>query len=215
MTTLNVNEIFFTMQGESSRAGLPCAMVRLAGCNLDCTWCDTLYAREEAPTEMTIDEILTAVKAFPTQRVEITGGEPMLQSATPALLEAFVDADYEVLLETNGSMELAMVPPEVIKIIDIKCPSSGEIDSTNWGMLARIERDDEIKFVIADEPDYNYARDVIRREALTLRSGVILSPCAGTISPEELATWILRDGIDVRLGLQLHKLIWPAKARGV
>ncbi|MBT3277856.1 MAG: radical SAM protein, partial [Phycisphaerales bacterium] len=210
MVTLNVNEIFFTIQGESTRAGLPCVMVRLSGCNLDCTWCDTVYAREEPPTEMSIDAILEAAAAHPIKRVEITGGEPMLQAGAPELMQRFIDSGYEVLLETNGSIELAMVPMGVKKIVDVKCPASGEADSLLSGNLIRLDKIDEVKFILASREDYDYARNVIHQQSLIGRAEVILSPCAGQLDPATLAQWILEDGLDVRLGLQLHKLIWPA-----
>ncbi len=215
METLAVNEIFFTIQGESSRAGLPCAMVRLGGCNLRCSWCDTQYACEESAPRMTVEAVLAAVAQFPTKRVEVTGGEPMLQDATALLLADFLAAGYEVLLETNGSVDLASVPGGVRTIMDVKCPASGEAGTTHWDNLAHMTATDEVKFVLADEDDYDYARKIIDQYDLLGRCGLIVSPCAGLLDSDTLAAWILRDGLDVRLGLQLHKFIWPAEARGV
>ena len=212
---LIVNEIFKSIQGESTRAGLPCVMVRLAGCNLACSWCDTLYARDPAAgREMTADDVLARVTELGGGRVEVTGGEPLLQEACCDLLERFCQAGFETLVETNGSQDIARVDPRVVKIVDFKCPASGVEAANLWQNVEHLTDRDEVKFVIADRRDYEYARDAVGRHGLCDRCAVIFSP-VDISAAAELATWILQDGLDVRLGLQLHKMIWPDKTRGV
>jgi len=210
---LRVSEIFYSLQGESTRAGRPCAFVRLAGCNLRCAWCDTAYARQGGQA-MTIPQILDRLKAWPIRLVEVTGGEPLLQAATGELLGALCDAGYEVLLETNGTVDLSAVDRRVGRIVDVKCPSSGEHDKTRWENLAALGPRDEVKFVVADRGDFDYACDVVRRHHLLQRCPVTVSPVFGRLQPATLAEWILQAAIDVRLGLQLHKLLWPDATRG-
>ena len=202
--TLQVNEIFKSIQGESSFAGLPCVMVRLAGCNLDCTWCDTRYARAEPGLAMTVSEVLQAVAKLDCTRVEVTGGEPMLQQATKTLLEKLRLAGYEVLLETNGSVDISSIDRRVRRIIDVKCPASGQAERNLWGNLDELTGQDEVKFVIAERGDYDFARKIIDTHSLAERCGVILSPVQPSLNPAELARWILADNLDMRLGLQLH-----------
>jgi 7-carboxy-7-deazaguanine synthase len=227
-TTLQVSEIFKSIQGESTAAGWPCVLVRLAGCNLNCNWCDTRYARSsDAGEAMSIEQILRHVADLDCPRVELTGGEPLQQAAAGELLAALCDAGYETLLETNGSSRLADVDPRVRKIVDVKCPASGEQASTRWENLAALDERDELKFVIADRGDYDYATAVLCGDVpspaeplgdtagISSRVAVTFSPVAGQLDPAELAGWILADGLDVRLGLQLHKIIWPEKDRGV
>ncbi|RKY25940.1 MAG: 7-carboxy-7-deazaguanine synthase [Planctomycetota bacterium] len=213
--TLQVNEIFKSIQGESSFAGLPCVMVRLAGCNLDCTWCDTRYARAEPGLAMTVSEVLQAVAKLDCTRVEVTGGEPMLQQATKTLLEKLRLAGYEVLLETNGSVDISSIDRRVRRIIDVKCPASGQAERNLWSNLDELTDQDEVKFVIAERGDYDFARKIIDTHSLAERCGVILSPVQPSLNPAELARWILADNLDVRLGLQLHKIIFPDTQRGV
>ena len=213
--TLIVNEIFKSIQGESTRAGLPCVMIRLAGCNLHCAWCDTAYAQPaDAGQAMSVQDVLARVAELNCPRAEVTGGEPLLQPAATALLARLCDAGFETLLETNGSQDIAPVDPRVVRIVDFKCPSSGAEAANRWENVEHLTARDEVKFVIADRRDYQYARDAAARHGLARRCTVIFSPAAPA-APAELARWILQDGLDVRLGLQLHKIIWPEENRGV
>ncbi len=209
-----VNEIFLSIQGESIRMGLPCSFIRLTGCNLRCNWCDTQYALEQGKP-MSIEDILKQVKKLACRRVEVTGGEPLFQRAALGLLTQLVDAGYETLLETNGSIDISPVDERVIKIVDFKCPSSGQQDSTHWRNVEHLNKKDEVKFVIADSNDYKYAKLSIDEYGLAGKCAVIFSPVAEKLDPAKLAKWIIGDGLDVRLGLQLHKIIWPNIERGV
>ncbi|MEW6259209.1 MAG: radical SAM protein [Thermodesulfobacteriota bacterium] len=213
--TIDVNEIFFSIQGESTYAGLPCGFVRLAGCNLSCSYCDTRYATivEE---RLEIEEILERIRTFGCRRVEITGGEPLLQAETPELIRRLLDTGYTVLLETNGSMNINTVDPRCVRIVDIKCPSSGESGQIDWQNLDRLTKDDQLKFVLSDRTDFIFAVETLQRVPDRLPSEhVLFSPVWGLLSPAVLAQWILETGIDVRLHLQLHKWIWPEIERGV
>jgi len=212
--TIIVNEIILSIQGEGSRAGLPCILVRLTGCNLNCAWCDTPHARTEG-AEMSVDGVLARVGELDCRRVEVTGGEPLCQPATLELLRRLCDGGYETLLETNGSLDISPVDPRVARIVDFKCPASGESDSIRWTNVELLRGADEAKFVVADRRDYEFARDAVRAHGLRDKCPVILSPAAGTAAPAELAQWILADGFDVRLGIQLHKIIWPHTDLGV
>lgn len=211
-----VCEIFMSIQGESSFSGRPCVFVRLSGCNLNCTWCDTVYAKTEH-TAMSLETILDRVRSFGCGLVEITGGEPLLQSGTPVLISRLLDLGSTVLLETNGSFSLAGVDPRCIRIMDIKCPLSGESKSNDPGNLELLTPRDEVKFVLAGETDYEFSRSFITANRLSrVGSGNIhLSPVPGRLSPETLAHWMIRDNINARLSLQLHKLIWDPEKRGV
>lgn len=213
--TLRVNEIFKSIQGESSRAGLPCILVRLAGCNLDCSWCDTQYARGEEGSTMTIEEILEKIASLECPRVELTGGEPLLQPDATKLLDKLCDGGYEVLLETNGSLDISKVNKHVRRIVDIKCPTSGQAGTNLWKNLEHLTGRDEVKFVIAERTDYDFAHETVKEHDLTDKCDVIFSPVWGNITGSALAKWILDDCLDVRLGVQLHKIIWPEEARGV
>jgi len=210
---LNVCEVFHSLQGEASRIGLPCAFVRLAGCNLGCDWCDTVYARE-AGEEMTIDDVLARVAKFDCRRVELTGGEPLCQPGSLELMRRLCDGGYEVLLETNGSLDIAPVDERVARIVDFKCPSSGVSQANRWANVEQLRPGDEVKFVLADRGDYDFAVAAVRARKLIDRCEVIFSPVQGRLAPTDLAEWILADGLDVRLGLQLHKLLWPDEPRG-
>ena len=212
--TIIVNEIILSIQGEGSRAGLPCILVRLTGCNLNCLWCDTPAARTEG-AEMSVDEVLARVGELNCRRVEVTGGEPLCQPAALELLRRLCDGGYETLLETNGSLDISPVDPRVARIVDFKCPASAESDSIRWPNVEQLRGADEAKFVIADRRDYEFARDAVGAHCLGDKCPVIFSPAAGTAAPAELAQWILADGLDVRLGMQLHKMIWPDRDRGV
>jgi 7-carboxy-7-deazaguanine synthase len=214
--TLDVAELYRTLQGESTRAGLPCAMVRLAGCNLRCRWCDTPYARLPGTGEpMTLSRIVDTVRALDCPRVEVTGGEPLLQDRCCELLERLVQERYEVLLETNGSVDIAPVPEPVRRIVDVKCPSSGHADAMRWTNVDLLTPRDELKFVLADRGDFDYACHAITEHSLLARCPVLLSPVWGTLEPAELAGWVLDSHLDLRLSLQLHKLLWPDRDQGV
>lgn len=213
--TLIVTEIYRSIQGESTWAGKPCTFIRLTGCNLRCVWCDTDYAFHHGD-KMTIAEILEECRRLDCPLVEITGGEPLLQKGCPALAEALLAEGYTVLCETSGSLPVADLPNEVVKIMDLKCPGSGECDKNDWSNLAALGPRDEVKFVIADREDYEWSRDVLKTHNLAARCNAILfAPVFGVIDPRELIEWILEDGLDVRLQLQLHKFIWPPDQKGV
>jgi 7-carboxy-7-deazaguanine synthase len=213
---LKVNEIFFSIQGESSYAGRPCAFIRLTGCNLRCIYCDTQYAYEEG-TLLEIPEIVRQVSLFNCRLVEITGGEPLLQEQTPELIRMLLDQDFTVLLETNGSQDIGVVDERCIRILDIKCPSSGESEKNRLENLDALTPNDELKFVIGSRQDYDYAKFILST-FLPERSHLkppLLSPVFGQVDTQALAQWILQDRLDVRLQLQLHKLIWDPERRGV
>ncbi len=219
-STLDIVEIFFSIQGESTWAGWPCAFVRLAGCNLRCTWCDTQYAWQRGSSQragrLSVDEIVHRLGEMPTRRVEITGGEPLCQPASTELMARLCDAGWQVLLETNGTVDTAPVDPRVHVVLDVKCPSSGQSDRNLPANLDRLGEGDEVKFVIADRDDFRFARDTVRRHDLTARCPVTFSPLADRADlPASLADWILAGGLDVRLGVQLHKVVWPGVDRGV
>jgi len=212
--TLVINEIFYSIQGESSYAGWPCVFVRLTGCNLRCTWCDTTYSFNEGqPTSL--DDIIAKVRSFETQLVEVTGGEPLLQPNVLPLLTRLCDLGKTVLLETSGSLDLAPVDPRVVKIMDLKCPSSGETDKNRYANLRHLTKLDEVKFVIADQADYDWAKRIITAEQLNQRCSVLVSPVVERLPLRTLADWILADHLPVRLQTQWHKLIWGPTARGV
>lgn len=210
-----MTEIFLSIQGESSRAGLPCVFVRATGCHLRCVWCDTDYAFHGG-REMTVAEVLAEIEemAGGCRLVEITGGEPLLQRDTVALAERLLQQGYTVLCETNGSLDLSPLPRDVIKIMDIKCPGSGEAERNLWENLDRLGPADEIKFVIRDRADYEWARDVIRERRLAGRR-LLIAPVWGELGLAALADWLLEDGLPVRLQTQLHKHIWSPQVAGV
>jgi 7-carboxy-7-deazaguanine synthase len=212
---LTVNEIFYSIQGESSHAGRPCVFVRLTGCDLRCSWCDTPYSFYEGQ-KRTVDAVLDEVKRYECALVEITGGEPLLQEDVYPLMTRLLEGGHQVMLETGGHRSIARVPPEVMKIVDIKCPASGEIDKNLWSNLDALTARDEIKFVIQDRTDYEYALDVTRRHRLAGRAAAILfSPVHGVLEPQTLSEWMLADHVPARLQLQIHKYIWPPGTRGV
>lgn len=212
---LTVNEIFHSIQGESSWAGLPCVFVRLTACDLRCSWCDTPYAFSEG-RKRSIDEVVAEAERYDCPLVEITGGEPLLQADVYALMEALLARGRTVLLETGGHVSLERVPPAVVKVMDVKCPASGESHRTDWSNLDRLGTRDEVKFVIQDRADYEFARSVLAEHHVASRVGTVLfSPVHGLLDPRELAAWILEDRLPVRLQLQVHKYIWGATTRGV
>jgi len=212
--TLVINEIFHSIQGESTYAGLPCVFVRLTGCNLRCTWCDTAYAFTEG-TAMSLDEIIVKVRAHAVPLVEITGGEPLLQPNVLPLLTRLCNDGNTVLLETGGSLDVAPVDPRVVKILDLKCPSSGESDKNRFANLRHLTAKDELKFVIAGRPDYDWAKRILTAEQLNQRCIVLFSPVVEQLPLKTLAEWILADHLPVRLQTQWHKHIWDPTARGV
>ena len=213
--TLLVNEIFYSIQGESIHSGRPCIFVRLTGCNLRCSYCDTRYAYEQG-VNMEITEIINRIAAHRCRLVEITGGEPLLQSQTPILIYRLLENGYEVMLETNGSLDISSVDGRCIKIVDIKCPTSGESDKNDLGNLKRLGSKDQVKFVIGDRSDYKYAKVTMDSISPDFpEEQILFSPVSGEITPSQLAEWILEDSLNVRLHLQLHKIIWPDKERGV
>lgn len=205
--TLRVTEIFFSIQGESTHAGLPCAMVRLTGCNLRCSWCDTEYSFTGGETK-TVEAVVAEVEAFGTRRVEITGGEPLLQKAAPALAQAFLDRGYTVLCETSGERDIDIMPAGVRRIVDMKPPGSGESARNDLANLGRLRAGDQVKFVITDRADFDWMLALVREHRLVERVPVLVSPVYQRLAPRQLAAWILESGLDLRLNLQLHKAIW-------
>jgi len=210
---LRVTEIFHSIQGESSHAGRPCAFVRLTGCNLRCRWCDSEYTFTGGE-KMSIDAIVDQVKGYGCNLVEITGGEPLAQSESLEMIQRFCDEGFEVLIETSGSIDIAPVDRRATIILDIKCPGSGEMEKNRWENLQHLKPRDEIKFVIADRADYDWARKIIDERNLN-RWTVLLSPVWGEMDLKSLAEWMLADRLPARLQTQLHKHIWGAEARGV
>ena len=210
---MRVTEIFFSIQGEGTRAGRPCVFVRFTGCDLRCVYCDTAYAFHGGK-DLGRDEILAEVARHPTKFVLLTGGEPLLQRELPELARELLARGYEVAVETHGQRPLDALPREVVRIVDVKTPGSGE-PATELAWLDRLEPHDEVKFVVCSEDDFRWSREVIRRHALEGRVHVLLSPVWGSVEPKELARWILESGLEARLSLQIHKVIWGAEARGV
>ena len=212
---LTVNEIFHSIQGESTHTGRPCVFVRLTGCDLRCVWCDTPYAFHEG-RKLDVDEVVAAVEQYRCDLVEITGGEPLLQEDVYPLMDRLLAAGATVLLETGGHVSVARVPAAVVKVVDVKCPGSGECDRNAWDNLSRLTDRDQVKFVIADRVDYEFARDVVRRHTLETRCGTVLfSAVHDLLPPARLAEWMLADRLPVRLQIQLHKHLWGAETRGV
>ena len=211
---LRVNEIFHSIQGEGTRAGLPCVFVRLTGCHLRCTYCDTEYAFHDG-VWMTLDDIVAQVRSHGCPLVEVTGGEPLLQPAVYPLMRRLADEFETVMLETSGAVLIDRVDPRVARIVDFKCPSSGELERNRWGNIDLLESTDEVKFVIGDREDYDWSKSILNEHELASRCPVLFSPVHDKLSPTELAEWILADGLEVRVQLQLHKLIWTPETRGV
>jgi 7-carboxy-7-deazaguanine synthase len=212
---LTINEIFHSIQGESTYAGEPCVFVRLTACDLRCRWCDTPYAFYEG-RKMPVEDVIRAVDEYGCPMVEVTGGEPLLQPEVHELMSRLIASGKTVLVETGGHRSIAGVPAGVIRVMDIKCPGSGEADNMDWSNLARLTPRDQVKFVIADRADYEYAREVQNRERLAERcEAVLFSPVHGELDPRTLAEWVLEDRLPVRVQLQIHKYIWDAQTRGV
>jgi 7-carboxy-7-deazaguanine synthase len=212
---LTVNEIFHSIQGESTHAGRPCVFVRLTACDLRCSWCDTPYAFHEGQ-KMSVDDVLGRVRDFGCDVVEITGGEPLLQQEVYPLMQRLLDEGRTVMLETGGHVSVDRVPERVIRVIDVKCPGSGESEKNHWPNLDQLRPTDEVKFVIKDRTDYEYARGVVATHQLVGRcAAVLLSPVHGVLDAKQLAAWVLEDRLPVRVQLQVHKFIWDARTRGV
>lgn len=213
-TILKVAEIFYSIQGESLLVGKPTVFVRLAQCNLRCDWCDTPYAYGEG-TPMTLDQILAEAGRHKTRYACVTGGEPLAQPATPVLLKALLDSEYTVSLETNGSYSVRDVPAEVIKIVDIKCPDSGESDKMVWENFELLSSTDQLKFVVASRSDFDWARQIAERYRLAEKCTLLFSPVHGKVQPLELANWILENEAPVTMQVPLHKTIWGPDSQGV
>lgn len=212
---LTINEIFYSVQGESTYAGRPCVFVRLTACDLRCSWCDTPYAFHEG-SKRTLDDVLQEVDGYDCPLVEVTGGEPLLQEAVYPLMESLVARGKTVLLETGGHRSTARVPADVVTILDVKCPGSGESHRNCLENLSHVRPHDEVKFVVKDRADYEFARDLIAQRSLAGRVAAIhMSPVHGVLDPKTLSEWVLADRLPVRVQLQLHKYIWSPDTRGV
>lgn len=205
--SLRISEIFYSLQGETSRVGLPTVFVRLTGCPLRCNYCDTSYAFTGGQS-MTLQAIMDEVRRYPTRYVTVTGGEPLAQKNCLLLMRMLCDEGYRVSLETSGALDVGGVDGRVMKILDIKTPASGEVEKNLWGNLAYLHENDEIKFVLCDENDYDWASKVLLERGLAGKCEVLFSPAQGQLSPTDLADWILRDKLPVRMQLQLHKILW-------
>lgn len=204
---LKIHEIFYSLQGESSRVGLPTVFVRLTGCPMRCVYCDTAYAFSGG-SNMEIDDILAKVAEFGTPYVTVTGGEPLAQKDCHVLLKALCDQGYSVSLETGGARDIGPVDPRVSVILDIKTPDSGELKNNLWGNLAHLKKADEVKFVLCSRADYEWAKDFLAKEQLTTKCSVLFSPVYSQLAPADLADWVLADKLPVRMQLQLHKILW-------
>ncbi|MCL4845072.1 MAG: radical SAM protein [Acidobacteria bacterium] len=212
---LTVNEIFYSIQGESTHSGRPCVFVRLTACDLRCTWCDTPYSFTEG-RKMGLDEVLDEVGRHGCPLVEVTGGEPLLQPDVYPLMDALLAGGRTVLLETGGHVSIERVPAAVVKVVDVKCPASGESHRNHWRNLDLLAPHDEVKFVVQDRGDYEFAREIVRRHLLDRKcAAVLFSPVHGRLDLKLLAEWVLADELPVRIQVQLHKYIWGAEVRGV
>ncbi len=211
---LNINEIFESIQGESTYAGIPCVFVRLTKCNLRCLYCDTTYAYDEG-TLMTLSEIMERVNGYECKNICITGGEPLLQENINKLINLLKRNSFKVFIETNGSLNIDTLPKGIVRIVDIKCPDSGMEHKMDWGNIKRLNRRDEVKFIMSSKSDYEWAKGITTKYKIIDKTTVLFGLVHRKLRPETLAGWILKDGLDVRLHLQLHKIIWPDKVRGV
>ncbi len=211
---LRINEIFYSIQGESTFAGRPCVLVRLTGCQMRCTWCDTEYSFYEGAW-MRVDDVIERVLSFDCPLAEVTGGEPLLQPGVHTLMSGLCDRGLEVLLETGGGLDISGVDPRVRRIVDLKCPASGEAANNHWPNLRHLRSTDEVKLVVQDRGDYEWARNAIRKQGIDRLCTVHLSPVSDALEPAELASWVLEDRLPARVSLQLHKTLWGSEERGV
>lgn len=211
---VKINEIFKSIQGETTFQGLPSIFIRITGCNLRCNWCDTKYAYYDG-VDYSVDEILKIVEKYHCKYIVITGGEPLIQKETPVLVEHLIKGGYKVLVETNGSMDISVLHPDTFKIVDIKCPGSGMTEKMLWQNIGYLSPHDEVKFVVADYNDYHWIKSIITSFKLPDICTVLISPAYGLLDPIILAEWIINDNLPVRLQLQIHKYIWGPDARGI
>ena len=212
---MRISEIFYSIMGESTHAGLPAVFVRLAGCNLRCVYCDTRYAQDETGEPMAVDRVVDRIEQHPVPMVCITGGEPLLQPESCTLAGRVLQAGRTCVVETNGSLDISILPTGACRIVDIKTPGSGMADSFDWKNIARLSTGDEIKIVCGSRADYEWARGLLQEGRLPLDFPVLFSAAAGSLEPRRLAEWMLADALPVRLQLQLHKVLWPGIERGV
>ena len=210
---IKVNEIFYSIQGESRFSGFPCIFVRLTGCNLRCRYCDTQYAYKKGKSQ-SISAILDAIAPYPCSMVSITGGEPLMQEEMPQLAQKLLEAGYRVIVETNGSYDIAALPPACIGIVDVKTPGSGEVNKNHWPNLDQLKPQDEFKFVIMDREDFDWAKEIIFKYELIAKAHVSFTPAYPHLPPDDLARWLLEEGLRVRLQLQIHRTIWPEGNEG-
>jgi len=211
---LKINEIYYSVQGESTHAGRPCVFIRLTYCNLRCTYCDTEYAFYEGK-DMEITHIMNKIKQWDCNLVEVTGGEPLFQDECIDLLNELVNSNYEVMLETGGSLSISAAPPLVVKIVDFKCPSSGMVKKNLWSIADDLQSHDEVKFVIGNREDFDWAKDRITEYSLDKICTLLFSPTFGEIDPQQIVEWILAENLPVRMQLQMHKMIWSPEEKGV
>ncbi len=211
---MQITEIYHSIQGESTFAGLPCVFVRTTGCNLRCVWCDTEYAFYGGQ-KMSVEDVITKVETFGCKLVEITGGEPLLQKETPELTSRLLEKGYTVLIETSGERDVSALDRRVVKIMDLKCPGSGECEKNRWENLEFLTVRDEVKFVIKDRADYDWSVNVVKKYRLDQKVSVLFSPVWGELKLVDLARWILEDRLNIRYQLQLHKIIWSPETKGV
>jgi 7-carboxy-7-deazaguanine synthase len=212
--SLKVNEIYYSIQGESTHVGRPCIFIRLTYCNLRCTYCDTEYAFYEGK-DIEIPEIMATIKQWNCNLVEVTGGEPLFQDKCIYLLNELINQNYEVLLETGGSLSISDVPIEIVRIVDFKCPSSGMEKKNLWSIVNDLQPHDEVKFVIGDREDFDWAKEMLNKYSLNEKCSILFSPTFGKIDPSLIVEWILEGDIPVRMQLQMHKLIWESERKGV
>ncbi|MFQ5963623.1 MAG: radical SAM protein [Candidatus Scalinduaceae bacterium] len=214
VSSLRVNEIFKSIQGESTYAGIPCVFVRLTGCNLRCSYCDTTYAYEEG-NDMSVNKIIKKIAGYGCKNVCITGGEPLMQKNVYKLITLLKKERCKIFVETNGSLNISLLPKYVIRIMDVKCPDSGMNVEMDWRNLERLRRNDDIKFIMSSKKDFEWAKRIIKKHNLPDKTNVLFGSAYGKLKPKSLARWILKDKLNVRLQLQLHKYIWPEKSGGV
>ncbi len=212
--SLKINEIYYSVQGESTHSGCPCIFIRLTYCNLRCSYCDTEYAFYDGK-DMEITDIMSEIKRWDCNLVEVTGGEPLFQDECIDLLNELVNSNYEVMLETGGSLSISDVPKKVVKIVDFKCPSSGMVKKNLWSIVDDLQAHDEVKFVIGNREDFDWAKDHITEYSLDKICTLLFSPTFGEIDPQQIVEWILAENLPVRMQLQMHKMIWSPEEKGV